>query len=179
VASDVSGRTLLSIETSGDLNGTLYYWGTPRLEQNGNVLSLPDLQMANESKIALDDIKTGYWQMVDQEIRDRLRQATTFDLSQRLAGMKNALSGQHKSGGLAVDLLLAKQEAAQVTSTKDALLADILLEGTASASSRLPVKQQVQREVIDKPMEPSSSAARPRSARAAEDQPADDFPSRR
>ncbi len=179
VASDVSGRTLLSADTSGDLNGTLYYWGTPRLEQNGNVISIPDLQMANETKIALDEVKTGYWQMVDQELKDRLRQATTIDLSQRLAGMKNALNGQHKAGGLAMDLLLAKQEAAQVTSTKDALLADVLLEGTASANGRLPVKQQVQREVNEKPMEPSSSEARPRSARAPGDQPADDIPSRR
>ena len=179
VASDVGGHTLVSIETSGDLNGTLYYWGTPRLEQTGNVLSLPDLQMANESKIALDEVKTGYWQMVDQEIRNRLRQATTLDLSQRLTGMKNALSGQHKSGGLAMDLLVAKQEAAQVTSTKDALLADILLEGTASATNRMPVKQQVQREVTDTPMGPPSTEGRPRSARAPGGQPIDDLPAGR
>lgn len=179
IASDVSGRTLLAVDASGDLNGTLYYWGTPRLEQNGNVISIPDLQMANESKMALDEVKTGYWQMVDQELKDRLRQATTIDLSQRLAGMKSALSGQHKAGGLAMDLLLAKQEAAQVTSTKDALLADVLLEGTGSINGRLPIKQQVQREVNGKPMEPLSGEARHRSARAPGDQPADDFPSRR
>jgi hypothetical protein len=40
-----------------------------------------------------------------------------------------------------MDLLLAKQEAGQVASTKEALIADVLLEGTASASGRLPVKQ--------------------------------------
>lgn len=78
-----------------------------------------------------------------------------------------------------MDLLLAKQEAAQVTSTKDALLADVLLEGTGSINGRLPIKQQVQREVNGKPMEPLSGEARHRSARAPGDQPADDFPSRR
>lgn len=180
VASDVSGRTLISTETSGDLNGTLYYWGTPRLEQNGNVITIPDLQMANESKIALDEVKSGYWQMIDKELKGRLQQAATMDLSQRLGTMRNALSGQHKSGGLAMDLLLARQEAAQVTSTKDALLADVLLEGTASATGRMPVKQQAQREVIDKrPVEPSATEGRPRSARAPEDQPSDDLPVRR
>lgn len=180
VASDVNGRTLISTETSGDLNGTLYYWGTPKLEQQGNVISIRDLEMANESKMALDEIKTGYWQMVDQELKERVQQATTIDLSQKLGNMKNALSGQHKSGGLAMDLLLARQEAAQVVSTKDALLADVLLEGTGSATGRLPVKEQVRREVIDrKPMEPSAAEGRPRSARAPEDHPSDDLPGRR
>jgi hypothetical protein len=180
VASDVNGRTLIATETSGDLNGTLYYWGTPKLEQNGNVISIRDLQMANESKIALDDVKTGYWQMIDQELKERLQQATTIDLSQRLGNMKNALSGQHKSGGLVMDLLLARQEGAQVTSTKDALLADVLLEGTASATSRLAVREQARREVIDqKPMEPSAAEGRPRSAHAPQDQSSEDLPGRR
>jgi hypothetical protein len=141
VASDVSGRTLLAVDTSGDVKGTLYYWGTPHLEREGNIIAIPDLQIANETKIALEEIKSGYWQMVNNELEPRLRDASTIDLSQRIASMKHALSGQHQSGGLAMDLLLAKQEAAQVASTKEALIADVLLEGTASASGRLPVKQ--------------------------------------
>lgn len=177
VASDVNGRTLISVETSGDLNGTLYYWGTPRMEHDGNVIAIPDLQMANETKMALDEVKAGYWQMVDQELRDRLRQAATIDLSQRVATIKGALSGQHKSGGLALDLLLARQEAGQVLSTKDALVADVLLEGTASAAGRLPVKQQAPREAMEmKPMDQSPAGSSPRSARAPEDRPIDDFP---
>jgi len=149
-ASDVNGRTLLSMETSGNLRGALYYWGTPQLEENGNVIKIPDLQMANETKTALESVKTGYWQMVDNELRPRLRQATTIDLSQRIGNMKSALSGQHKSGGLDMDLLLAKQEAGQVMSTKDALVADVLLEGTASAVARLPVKQATTSTVMEK-----------------------------
>jgi uncharacterized protein DUF4403 len=149
-ASDVNGRTLLSMETSGNLRGALYYWGTPQLEENGNVIRIPDLQMANETKTALESVKTGYWQMVDNELRPRLRQATTIDLSQRIGNMKSALSGQHKSGGLDMDLLLAKQEAGQVMSTKDALVADVLLEGTASAVARLPVKQATMSTVMEK-----------------------------
>jgi hypothetical protein len=140
-ASDVNGRTLFSVDTSGDTKGTLYYWGTPQLEQGGNVITIPDLQIANETKIALEEIKSGYWQMVDNELQPRLRQASTIDLSQRIGNMKQALSGQHKSGGLAMDLLVASQEAGQVISTKDALVADVVLEGTASAAGHLPVKQ--------------------------------------
>jgi hypothetical protein len=148
VASDVTGRTLLAVDTSGDVKGTLYYWGTPQLEHEGNIITIPDLQIANETKIALEEIKSGYWQMVNDELQPRLRQASTIDLSQRIGTMKQALSGQHKSGGLNMDLLFAKQEASQVVSTKDALVADVLLEGTASASGRLPVKQASRTDTI-------------------------------
>jgi hypothetical protein len=86
--------------------------------------------------------------MVNDELLPRLRQASAIDLTQRIGSMKHALSGQHKTGGLAMDLLLAKQEAGQVVSTKDALVADVVLEGTASASGRLPVKQASQSDVI-------------------------------
>jgi hypothetical protein len=162
----VTGRTLLSVHTSGDVKGTLYYWGTPQLEREGNVITIPDLQIANETKIALEEIKSGYWQMVNNELEPRLQEASTLDLSQRIGSMKQALSGQHQSGGFALDLLLAKQQASQVASTKDALVADVLLEGTASASGRLPIKQASGSETM-----PSSSAEK--SAAADKEQAVD------
>ena len=150
VASDVNGRSLFSVETSGAVNGTLYYWGTPRLEQEGNVITIPDLQMADDTKMALDQIKDGYWQLVDAELKPRLRQAATIELAQQIGNMKSALSGQHKSGGVAMELLMGRQEATQVSSTKDALVADVLLEGTASATGRVPVKQQTQNDATER-----------------------------
>jgi uncharacterized protein DUF4403 len=147
-ASDVNGRTLLAVDTSDAVKGTIYYWGTPQLEHEGNTITIPDLQIANETKIALEEIKSGYWQMINDELLPRLRQASTIDLAQRIGNMKQALSGQHKSGGLAMDLLFTKQEAGQVVSTKDALVADVLLEGTASATGRLPVKQASRGDMI-------------------------------
>jgi Domain of unknown function (DUF4403) len=158
VASDVSGRTLLAVDTSDAVKGTLYYWGTPQLEHEGNIITIPDLQIANETKMALEDIKSGYWQMVNDELLPRLRHASTIDLAQRIGTMKQALSGQHKSGPLAMDLLFAKQEAGQVVSTKDALVADVLLEGTASASGRLPVKQASRSDIIQ-PASPEKAPA--------------------
>jgi hypothetical protein len=162
-ASDVNGRTLIAVDTSDAVKGTLYYWGTPQLEHEGNIITIPDLQIANETKIALEEIKSGYWQMVNDELQPRLRQASAVDLSQRIGTMKQALSGQHKSGGLAMDLLLAKQEASQVVSTKEALVADVLLEGTASASGRLPLKQASQTDLIQ-PAPVSKSTAVEKSA---------------
>jgi Domain of unknown function (DUF4403) len=175
-ASDVNGRSLLSVETSGAVTGTLYYWGTPRLEHEGNVITIPDLQMATETKIALDEVRAGYWQMIDDELGPRLRQASTIELARQIGDMKTALSGQHKSGGLAMDLLVGRQEAGQVSSTKDALVADVLLEGTASATGRVPVQQQPQGDMIERTMlmeAPADSAvgkaARIQDRRASED----------
>ena len=51
-----------------------------------------------------------------------------------------------------MDLLMGRQEAGQVSSTKDALVADVLLEGTASATGRVPVKQQTQSEATERTM---------------------------
>jgi hypothetical protein len=143
-ASNANGQTLLAINTRGSVNGTLYYWGAPRLERDGNVIAISDLQMAAETKTALDKVKPGYWQMVDQELKARLKEAVTIDLSQQLGDVKSALSRQHKNGWLELDLLVAHQEPAQVMSTQNALVADVVLEGTASATGQLPIQQRTQ-----------------------------------
>jgi hypothetical protein len=134
-ASDSSGRVLLTIQTAGDLNGTIYYWGTPRLEGGGLVMTLHDLQMASESKKMLDDIKVGYWQLIDQHLREKLQTAARVDLSDRIAKMKTAMTGTHKSGDLTMDVQMARQQPQRAYSTPGALVADILFEGTASASA--------------------------------------------
>ncbi len=134
-ASDSSGNVLLTISTTGDLNGTIYYWGTPRLEGEGSMLTMPDLQMASESKTMLDDIKVGYWQIVDQQLRDKLQTATRVDLSDRIARMKSAITGTHPSGDVTREMTIAHQQPQRAYSIPGALVADILLEGTATVTA--------------------------------------------
>jgi hypothetical protein len=134
-ASDSSGKVLLTIRTSGDLNGTIYYWGTPRLEGAGSVLTMSDLQMASESKTMLDNIKVGYWQLVDQPLRDKLQTATRVDLSDRIAKMKSAITGTHPSGDVTRAMTIAQQQPQRAYSIPGALVADILLEGTATVTA--------------------------------------------
>ena len=118
------------------VKGTLYYWGT-RLN-TGQHHHVPDLQIANETKIALRDFKSGYWQMVNDE-RSRACGKPRPLTCPRGSAIKHALSGQHKAGGLAIDLLLAKQEAGQVVST-GCVGRRRVVKGTASRQP-LPVKQ--------------------------------------
>ena len=156
-ASDASGRMLITVETSGDVNGKIYYWGTPQIDSSGPVMTVPDLQMANESKAMLDEIKIGYWQRIDQQLKDKLQTASTVDLSDRLGKIRSAMTGQHKAGDLTLEMLMAKQSPQRAYSTPAGIVADVLLEGTASAAGRVPVQSTPARSTI-----PGSAAAKPR-----------------
>jgi hypothetical protein len=68
-------------------------------------------------------------------LRDKLLAAARVDLSDRIAKMKTAMTGSHKSGDVTMDVAMAKQQAQRAYSTPGALMADILFEGTASASA--------------------------------------------
>jgi Domain of unknown function (DUF4403) len=149
IASDASGRALVAVQTSGNLNGTIYYWGTPQFE-GGTVLTIPDLQMASESKTALDSIKVGYWQIVDRALREKIRSAAMVDLSPQIGKMRSAMTGQHKIGEMTMDMKVERQQTERAYSTPQALVADIILEGTASATG--PVALETGRE------QPTSSA---------------------
>jgi hypothetical protein len=134
-ASDSSGKVLITIRTAGNLKGTIYYWGTPRLEGVGSVLTFPDLQMASESKTMLDTIKVGYWQQVDQSLRNKVQTAARVDLSDRIAKMQSAITGTHTSGEVTTVMTMAQQQPQRAYSTPGALVADILFEGTASVTA--------------------------------------------
>ena len=116
-ASDFAGKVLITIRTTGDLNGTVYYWGTPRLEGEGSMLSIPDLQMASESKTMLDTIKVGYWQQVDQALRNKVQTAARVDLSDRIAQMQSAITGTHASGEVTTVMTMARQQPQRAYST--------------------------------------------------------------
>ena len=157
-ASDFSGKVLITIRTAGDLNGTIYYWGTPRLEDEGSLLTIPDLQMASESKTMLDGIKVGYWQLVDQSLRDKIQRAARVDLSDRIAKMQSAITGTHTSGDVTMAMTMARQQPQRAYSTPGALVADILFEGTASGTA--PVAMET-RPTPEQPLSKTSSLSQP------------------
>jgi hypothetical protein len=139
-ASDLAGKVLVAIHTAGDLKGTIYYVGTPRLEGGGAVLTLADLQMSAESKKMLDDIKVGYWQLIDDQLREKVQTAGRVDITDRMAKMKTAMTGMHTNGELTMDVQMTRQHAQRAYSTSAALVAEILYEGTATASAPVPMR---------------------------------------
>lgn len=151
-ASDSFGNVLITTHIAGDLNGTIYYWGTPRLDGGGSVLTIPDLQMASESKTMLDNIKVGYWQLVDQSLRPALQRAARVDLTDRIAKMKAAITGRHTSGDVTTEMTMMQQHPQRAYSTPGALVADILLEGTASVTAPVTMATRPTAEQTPSPM---------------------------
>ncbi len=147
-ASDANGRALVAIDMSGDLKGTIYYWGTPRLEEGGRSISVPDLQMANESKAAIDSIRIGYWQLVDRELNGKLRQAMTVDISPQVDRLKQTVTGTHRSGGTTMDILITRQQPDHVRSSAQGITATIMLEGTANATGQVTLVEQSPRALL-------------------------------
>ncbi|HPV83763.1 MAG TPA: DUF4403 family protein [Nitrospira sp.] len=147
-ASDANGRALVAIDMSGDLKGTIYYWGTPRLEDSGRSISVPDLQMANESKAAIDSIRIGYWQLVDRELNSKLRQAMTVDISPQVDRLKQTVTGTHRSGGTTMDILITRQQPDHVRSSPQGITATIMLEGTANATGQVTLEEQSPRALL-------------------------------
>lgn len=150
-AADANGRVLLTVETAGELKGTIYYWGTPRLDDAGKSLTIPDLQMANESKTAIDSIRVGFWQTVDRELQPKLRQAMTIDLSNQVDRLKQTVTGSHRSGDLTMDILVTRQQPDQVRSTAQGITVSILLEGTANASGQMTLQTQAPQAMLGQP----------------------------
>lgn len=147
-AADANGRALVALETTGDLKGIIYYWGTPRLDEGGRSISVPDLQMANESKAAIDSIRIGYWQLVDRELNTKLRQAMSVDISSHVDRLKQTITGTHRSGGTTMDILITRQQPDHVRSAPQGLTVTIMLEGTANATGQITLEEQSPRALL-------------------------------
>lgn len=139
-AEDASGNTLVTVEVSGDLNGRIYYWGIPTLAESSALLTLEGLQMDTESKRQLDTIKVGYWQQVDEQLRERISSAAMVDLSEPIRKIRTAVSGQHQDGDVTINLNVTRQHAQHVSSTPGSLVADLVLEGTAGMDAHLTLE---------------------------------------
>ncbi len=150
-AADANGRMLLTVETGGDLKGTIYYWGTPRLDDAGRTLTVPDLQMANESRTAIDSIRVGFWQTVDRELQPKLRQALAIDLSNHVERLKHTITGSHRSGDLTMDILVTRQQPDQVRSSPQGITVSILFEGTATATGQMTLQGPTPQAMIGQP----------------------------
>ncbi|MBS0170714.1 MAG: DUF4403 family protein [Nitrospira sp.] len=150
-AADAYGRILLTVETTGDLRGTIYYWGTPRVDDTGRTVTVPDLQMANESRTAIDSIRVGFWQNVDRELQPKLRQALPIDLSKQVDRLKHTITGSHRSGELTIDILVTRQQPDQVRSLPQGIIVSILFEGTATATGQMALQGQAPQAMMGQP----------------------------
>jgi hypothetical protein len=138
-AADSSGRTLITVRTSGDLNGRIYYWATPRFDADGTHVKLDDLQMDSESRRQLDAVREGYWRKIDPGLKALIRSSGIVDLTEPIAQLRRAVSQPHPADDLSINWRVTRQQPERVVSTGNGLVADILLEGTAQGDGRVSV----------------------------------------
>lgn len=99
---EASGRVLVKADVSGVYTGAVFLWGTPTATAQGDrtVLSVPDLQVATESTSRLEDTKVALYELVEGSLADKVKPHLTLDVTERLAQVRQALSGaQHLSAG--------------------------------------------------------------------------------
>jgi hypothetical protein len=139
VAQDAGGKVLLTVETSGYLKGSMYFWGTPRIQTlpNGHTaLTIPDLQMDSETKRMLDHIDAGLGARADQRMTPRIRDAAYINLTDRIAYVQNAVSYPYRNRDMTVTFQPVRLAPENVYSTPQGLVTDVTMETTANAEGR-------------------------------------------
>ena len=90
-SADVYGegsQVVIKLTFSGDLNGTAYLKGTPVYDPDTRMLSFPDLDYTLDTNEAL--LRTANW-FAQGQLRDRLRERFTVDMTQPVENMKQGL----------------------------------------------------------------------------------------
>jgi Domain of unknown function (DUF4403) len=136
---DASGRVLVEVPIHGKLNGTLTLWGTPALAEEGGrwILRVPDLQVALESQSLAQDLLLVAWKLRDGGLEAMMRSKVTFDVTDRLAALRKALSGRLAPAGEKGPVLttdLSRIEPGVVASRPGALVLYPVLVGRAELS---------------------------------------------
>jgi hypothetical protein len=138
---DAEGRVLAQVTVRGALRGTLYLWGTPRVrERDGRLmLEVPDLDVAVETRSALERLKLGLWQLAGGNLPALLRRTLTLDVTDQVRGLERALSRSRvlttEPRRLVLTTELRRIEPGRARSIPGALVAYPLLVGMATLSS--------------------------------------------
>ena len=139
---DASGHVLVRVGVSGALSGIVYLWGTPTItEKNGRFfLTVPDLRASVETQSALQRFKLGVWALHDGGLSKYLRDKISFDVTDRINEIRNAINQLGKrelvSAGpkLKLNFALERIIAGSVTSSEGTLLLRPVLIGSALVS---------------------------------------------
>jgi hypothetical protein len=134
---------LFTIAVTGYLNGSLYYWGTPALEDR-STLTAADLQMALETRKMLDSIEPGLWNTVDKKLTPLVRQALRIGLNDVLAQIKTGLNGRHRKADLTVEMTVSQLEPTRTYSIQQAVVVELLGDGTAALNGRVKAQADLQ-----------------------------------
>jgi hypothetical protein len=139
---DANGRVLIKAQVEGAVTGTVALWGTPEVtERDGRaVLTVPDLQVAVETRSWLVRFGLGAWKLWNGGLQAKLRNAIELDLTDRLEKLRRMLDGERviEAGGRSARLIshLSRVFPAEVASRPGVLVVHALLVGSAELVAR-------------------------------------------
>lgn len=145
-AADANGRLLVAAKVKGDLRGTIFMWGTPTLRANRTILEVPDLQLSLESKRAIDHIKVGVAEVIFGDLSSRIQPLLRCDLASSIQRLESAISGSHTTANVTLVLNVHASLAPgdePLYSRPEAMVANVLLQGSATADVTAPLKNAV------------------------------------
>lgn len=109
----IDKRISLKVNFSGSKRGIIYLQGTPEIDTNKQIVSIPDLEFDLETKHVL--LRSAKW-MFDKKITEKVRQSAIIDLNPYLDTLKSSIvaslngeieEGVNMSGSLAIISLKA------------------------------------------------------------------------
>jgi Domain of unknown function (DUF4403) len=131
---DARGRVLVALDLAGQIDGRAYFWGTPGLNAANSAIVFPDLQLADESRNAIESLKPGLANLFVNAVRDRVIQASEIDISEAVAKVQRALDGTHPDQKTSLNIQLSAADPESVYSTPAAIFVGLHIAGSADLS---------------------------------------------
>jgi hypothetical protein len=131
---DSQGRMLARVTVDGAITGALFLWGTPAIAARDGryLLSVPDLQVAVETRDVLTRMKLWLWEKHDGGLAHWLKPKLSVDITERLESARTALTGRRELlPQVALVTRFTDVRPAQVMSRQGAAIARVMLVGSA------------------------------------------------
>jgi hypothetical protein len=140
---DSNGRALAHLTAHGTVDGDVYLWGTPTVvQENGRFfVTVPDVQVAVESRSVLERMGLSAWQAAGGDLTSAVRDHLKLDVTDRIAQARAALTGRRelpKQGAITpvLSTTIDRIEPGAVTSKPGVLVLQPVLVGGADLALR-------------------------------------------
>jgi hypothetical protein len=131
---DAQGQVLVGLTFTGSLDGTIYFWGSPVISADGKTVSIPDVDLAVESRNALLGIDASLPSSITNLFKQPLREKLMVNVEQLTLPLKHLahVGGAIPGGTFRIDEFTLMPQA--VRSIPSSLQIDVLLTGKAEAT---------------------------------------------
>jgi Domain of unknown function (DUF4403) len=136
--SDSQGQMLAAVTLQGSLAGTVFFWGTPT--PNGTTVSLQNLHLADESRVALATVDSALPDLVSRLFETELKNSFILDLEPLVAPLREMTGKTIRLPGASATFGAFSISLNRVRAHRGRLLASALLTGTVDIRISIPTR---------------------------------------